>query len=308
MDLISIIIPVYNVEKYLEKCLDSVIHQSYENIEIILVNDGSTDTSGEICKKYSEKDKRIVLFNQENAGLSAARNTGIEICKGEYIAFVDSDDWVEKDYILKMYTECKNKNVDIVICGFNKVNENNDLILDESSKLRKRTIDNKNKFDLLFNENNLETILAWNKLYKRKIFNTLRYPVGKIHEDEFVVYDVLNNVDGDIVVLNENLYNYLIRNSSISNTISDKVLHSFEALKSRIDKTTWSKRYNIFAKCQLINNYIYVYKKAVGNKNLQLKILKEIKKYKLSLKGIPLKQKIKFTMFKIAPNLYIKFF
>ena len=126
--LISIIVPIYNVEKYLKQCIESIISQTYRNIEIILVDDGSPDNCGKICDEYSQKDKRIIVLHKENGGLSDARNKGIDIAKGDYLTFVDSDDFVNIDYIEKLYNSIKFNNTKLAQCGISKVDENNEII------------------------------------------------------------------------------------------------------------------------------------------------------------------------------------
>jgi len=125
-ELISIIVPIYNVEIYLEKCLNSIINQTYKNIEILLINDGSSDNSLRICKKYQKKDKRIVLINKKNGGLSSARNAGIDKASGNYLLFIDSDDYIEIDMIEKLYNNIKSNNADISICNFFITKKNKD--------------------------------------------------------------------------------------------------------------------------------------------------------------------------------------
>ena len=120
-DLVSIIIPVYNTEKYLSKCLESVINQTYKNLEIILINDGSTDKSKEICESFAKKDKRIQILNKENSGVSSARNHGMRLAKGQYIAFIDGDDYAEENYIEELLKNLKQTESDCVLCGYNRV-------------------------------------------------------------------------------------------------------------------------------------------------------------------------------------------
>ncbi|EHZ61025.1 glycosyl transferase 2 family protein [Streptococcus pneumoniae GA47210] len=122
-DLISIVVPVYNVEKYLKKSIESILNQTYQNIEILLVDDGSTDSSGKICESFSKVDPRIRVFHKENGGLSDARNFGIEQMKGQYVAFIDSDDYISKDYVWKLYSSIKNNDSEVSICSFLLVDE-----------------------------------------------------------------------------------------------------------------------------------------------------------------------------------------
>lgn len=211
--LISVIVPVYNVEKYLRKCLDSIINQTYQNIEIILVDDGSKDTSGQICDEYALKDSRIIVIHKENGGLSSARNAGLDIAKGNYVMFVDSDDYVEPQFCeipLKLALE---KGVDIVTFGYNKVFEdghnwyrrtNTPRLIESIEGIREIIVKN----DIIFS-------FAWNKLYKLSLFNDVNYPIGKIYEDQATTYLLFHKAQR-IYVTDAILYNYVYRESSIS--------------------------------------------------------------------------------------------
>ena len=219
--LISFIIPIYNVSLYLDRCIESVINQTYKNLEIILVDDGSTDNSGEICDKWGKKDERIVIIHKINGGLADARNAGIDIAKGELIAFLDSDDTVHKDYIMYMYKMLKGSNSDIACCDVCIVDE-------EGKKLQKK----KTKEELIvFNKQQaMENMLydkyltnsANFKLYKRELFQNVRYPKGKIFEDLFTTYKLIY-ISDRVVYGSKKLYYYLLRNDSILGSgISEK--------------------------------------------------------------------------------------
>ncbi len=212
--LISIIVPVYNVEKYLERCILSIINQSYSNIEIIIVNDGSTDGSEDIINKYKKEDSRIKSIYQENGGLSSARNTGIDCCNGEYIMFVDSDDYIHANMTKTLYTNMIENDADISVCDF---------YWDYDDKIIQETNTNECHFytgdEVIFQlrDNNLITVVAWNKLYKKELWDDLRYPNGRIHEDEYVIHKLLEKCKG-IVYTNDKLYYYIKRGESISST------------------------------------------------------------------------------------------
>lgn len=167
---ISVIIPVYNVEKYIRDCLDSVIHQSYQNIEVLIVDDGSTDNSGRICDEYSVEDNRVTVFHTDNRGLSAARNTGLEQCKGELIYFIDSDDWMELDVLEKAVTAMEDADI---LC-FSRYSG---------------TYSGVEALSLLIN--NKIGPAVWAKLYRKNCFKDLRFPVGHIHEDTATTYKLL---------------------------------------------------------------------------------------------------------------------
>ena len=178
-DLISVVIPVYNVKPYLERCINSVVNQTYKNLEIILVDDGSTDGSDKICDDYSKKYKNIEVIHKKNGGLSDARNVGIENAHGQYIQFIDSDDYVNNKMIEILYNNLKNTNSDISVCrpySFSNVSEIKDYKIEEN-------LVEYEGIDILKNMYNdyLVTVVAWNKLYKKSIFNKIRYPKGRIN-------------------------------------------------------------------------------------------------------------------------------
>lgn len=220
--LVSIIIPVYNVERYLRRCLDSILLQTYYNLEIILVDDGSTDSSGEICDEYAEKDSRISVIHKENGGLSDARNAGIEAASADYIAFIDSDDYVEKQYVQRLAGILLKNNADIAICGyycgkrekFPEIKRYHRKIQCFDSKVMLKNWHGKYK--------HVETA-AWNKLYKKVLFveNNIYYPVGYIYEDVQTTHLLVNKAL-KIVLTNEKLYYYYHRKDSIMQTISEE--------------------------------------------------------------------------------------
>lgn len=215
--LISVIVPVYNVEKYIEKCIDSILIQSYSNLEIILIDDGSTDTSGEICERFKHKDSRIIVIHKENGGLSDARNSGIDKATGEYITFIDSDDYISKDYIQYLYNILKETNSDISICNPVYVYENANNLYDEGNLDKNiiMEIDSVEALKVMLYQNYYDTS-AWGKLYKIKLFKDIRYPVGKLFEDMGTTYKVFLQ-STKIVFSSVEKYYYLQRNNSISN-------------------------------------------------------------------------------------------
>ena len=168
--LISIIIPVYNVEEYIEQCIQSVINQTYKKLEIILIDDGSLDKSGKICDAYADRDKRIIVIHKENGGLSDARNKGIDIASGEYITFVDSDDYVEDSFIEDLYTTLINNNAEMSICNIIKVNDKGEKI--ENIGFAEDELVNGKKIlkGICEHKNVIESIVAWNKMYSKDFF------------------------------------------------------------------------------------------------------------------------------------------
>ena len=201
--LVSLIIPVYNVEQYLKQCLESVKNQIYPNIEVILVNDGSTDNSLSICRYYAQETGWI-LVNQENSGLSAARNAGINQSTGEYIAFLDSDDWIAPDFIQNMIESVEKYDADIVESGIRWVYSDNirvECISSDTVFTRKEAL-----ASYLLQTKPLHSAV-WCKLYNRKIFKNLQFAVGRLHEDGFFTYRAMYNAES-YVVLNYAGYNY----------------------------------------------------------------------------------------------------
>lgn len=230
-DLISIIIPVYNVEKYLKDCLESVIMQTYPNLEIILVDDGATDNCPQICDEYAKKDKRIKVIHRENAGLSSARNSGIDIAKGEYIMFVDSDDTIESNTAKDLYRLSKRYNTKIAICGRRYVFDDGKRICKVKEK-----IECKFSFEDAIREMNRYyyfDMSAHGKLFNRELFRAIRFPVGKLSEDFFIMPSLFK-LAGNISYTSEPLYNYLQRKNSI--TKNKKINEDFlEAAKKQAE-------------------------------------------------------------------------
>ena len=213
--LISVVVPVFNVEKYLKKNLDSIISQTYKNLQIILVNDGSTDNSAAICAKYLKKDSRIELIEQENAGLSAARNAGIEKAKGEYLAFVDSDDSIDADYFEYLYKLIAENDADMSICGIRESFENGkERILSEGYNDKNLSQADCLKHMLLEQGYNCS---AYAKLYKRELWNDIEYPYAKHYEDLGTTYEYVLR-SHKIAYGAEAKYEYFIRKGSISHS------------------------------------------------------------------------------------------
>lgn len=210
---VSIIVPVYNVENYVARCLDSLVNQTLKEIEIIIVNDGSTDGSGEICKKYAKRYKNIKYIKQKNQGLSGARNTGIEVARGEYIGFVDSDDFVELDMFEFLYDNAKKHDVKIMACGHQTYYE------DGTTKLNtKKGIDKFYDLDEALDNFLMQEyfdVVTWNKLYQCDLFSDVRFPVGKIYEDIQTIYKLIERAGG-IYLDSKPKYYYSRRKNSIS--------------------------------------------------------------------------------------------
>ncbi len=214
--LISVIIPVYKTEAYLEKCVRSVMMQSYRNLEIILVDDGSPDNCPAICDRIAKEDERIIVIHKENGGLSDARNRGLDICGGDYLYFVDSDDFIRKDAIELLLNAAISKNIDLVCGDYCSVNEEGECI---AHGLRYPNCE-------LTQEEAIEYFItkdwgAWGKLYRRSAHNEVRFPIGKIHEDEAVMFQILSHCK-KIALVSDELYCYLQRSDSITSQAYSK--------------------------------------------------------------------------------------
>ncbi|MBR2994465.1 glycosyltransferase [Candidatus Saccharibacteria bacterium] len=200
--LVSIIVPVYNVGDYVLKCLDSLNDQTYENLEFIIIDDGSTDKSGEICDVFAKKEKRAKVFHKKNGGLSSARNFGIKKARGEYICLVDSDDWVQAEFVEKLVEAVEKDKADIAVCGYNKVVPETKVLTGKEATIK-----------LLTQQENME-IIAWNKIYRRGLFEEISYPEGVNHEDNLTTYKLLSRAS-KVAYEAESLYEYVERVGSI---------------------------------------------------------------------------------------------
>ncbi len=212
--LISVIVPIYNVEKYLPECLESIINQSYKNLEILLIDDGSTDRCGEICKSYAKKDKRIFIISQTNQGLSEARNVGIRNAKGKYLYFADSDDYLALDAIEMLYQAAVSTSSDLTIAGHTVVYEGKGLEVFKEP-YGKSPLSAKDAIEIGLYDKGIE-FSAWNKLYHQKLFKNITFPKRRLFEDVATVYKCMLK-SNKIAIIHQSLYFYRKRNDSISN-------------------------------------------------------------------------------------------
>ena len=231
--LITIIVPVYNVEDFLAECIDSLLAQTYSNIEIIIVDDGSTDNSPVICELYAEKDQRIKVFHKNNSGQSCARNLGLDHANGDYIAFVDSDDFVSPFFIEHMYQRIVSDNSDIVFCEYQEVGDEELLHkVKRVNQVRDTVIsDEVWQWESLYY---MFCVALWNKLYKAEIWKNLRFKENKYAEDNFAFTEYMKKVNL-VSVLKEQLYYYRQRKNSEVHSYTLKNLDSIEARLERAD-------------------------------------------------------------------------
>ena len=309
MELISIVIPIYNVEKYIKGCIESVINQTYKELEIILVDDGGTDRCPEICDEFAEKDNRIKVIHQENKGLSGARNTGIDSSKGKYIIFIDSDDTVESTLVEDLYNCLKKHNTDIAICGRNYVYEDKTIICKVEKHIEcvfefEKAIIEMNRFELF-------DMSAWAKIYKKELFEDLKFPEGKLSEDYFVMYKLFEKAK-NVSYISKPLYNYMQRLNSISR--NKNINHDFlEAAKKQMEdledkypnlKQTLHTAYASACLTVLdfyIKNKVKCSKEKIKEfKNIIIENIGFIKKNK----NISISKKIQFYLFLVNFNIY----
>lgn len=311
-DMISIIIPIYNVEKYLEKCLDSILNQTYKNLEIILIDDGSTDNSPNICNSYCEKDKRIKIIHKNNEGVSSARNKGIELSKGKYIVFIDSDDYVSNEHIEVLYDCIISNNVDLVISNLIDISEDG-IILNNEEK--ESFLMNKDQcLKELLSEDNFYHLCCGN-IYRKDLLEKIRFNCKyRIAEDLDFLYRYIKQINS-AYFLSKNTYYYLKREGSATNSIySEKWNDELKICNFIISEMVeLENNFHKYAKRKYIRlniNQAYRFKL---NKN-QTKILKNnIKIYKNEMFNSKLfdnKEKLKiflllksYYLFKIVSNI-----
>lgn len=299
MDLISVIAPVYKVEKYLEKCIESIVNQTYRNLEIVLIDDGSPDNCPAICDNWSKKDNRIKVIHKKNGGLSDARNAGMEISTGEYIAFVDSDDWIESHYIEYLYQAIQETNAEISACEVREVidGEAAEPVLDEPLVFRENSP--KEAIEELLKGCGFRAV-AWNKLYKRSLLEGERFEVGRLHEDEFFSYRILDKASV-LAFVDIPLYNYRQRLGSIMTTFTvyhldalDAYLCRLKLLERKYPDLASRDKVTICKSC--INFYSEILSKSCDDKSVAKKRIKkcraQIKFRRQEWLGYSLKDKV----------------
>ena len=305
--LVSIVVPIYNVDQYLDRCLKSIVNQTYKNLEIILIDDGSTDNSGNLCDMWQKNDERILVIHKENGGLSDARNAGMKRLTGEYVCFIDSDDWVDTHYVELLYKALFETDSDISECDYlvtegTIISDNTDyeICVKSRHEAMKLHIDN-----AMFKQ------VVWNKLYKRSMIN-INFLKGKYHEDVFWTYQIINNAD-KLCHISAKLYYYFQRDNSIQGSnYSIKRLDAVEGTKERamFVKSHYPELSSIVEK-QYIMTLMYhaqcLIKYRIENRK---SIIKRFKEESISIgsswkkdKSIPFKHKMWIHLFVINPHL-----
>ena len=265
--VVSVIVPVYKVEKFLNRCVSSIVSQSYRNLEIILVDDGSPDSCPDLCNQWSAKDKRIRVIHQTNRGLSAARNAGLDVATGHYIAFVDSDDYIVKDYLSHLVAGIKSE-TSIVCSKFFLVDEKGSLLTKkEAPKKKSEVVSIEESIKILLLQQNGYDLAVWGKLYPVSFFETISFPEGKLYEDMGTTYKLLK-LASEVVFLDAYDYAYVQRPNSIMNS-------SFNLKKLDIIEMVHEMENDILA--QFPNLALYVKNRAFA---AEVKIFLEIPKEK----------------------------
>lgn len=230
MPEISVIVPVYNVEEYLRPCIDSILEQTFTDFELILVDDGSPDRCGEICDEYEQIDKRIRVIHQENGGLSAARNAGLDVMSGEYVTFIDSDDLVDKKFLEELYDNIQNDKAQISLCQLQEFENISEIKNLYGSQPKRNVISGQQAALAVYRYASGVGVAAWGKLYRKDLFDNIRFPVGKIHEDQAIIPIVLFNAEV-VSVSYEKLYFYRkVDNSIMNRTFSIQRYDDIEAV------------------------------------------------------------------------------
>lgn len=311
--LVSIVVPVYNVEKYLKRCVDSIINQSYNNIEILLVDDGSTDSSGKICDDYLKKDSRIKVIHKQNGGLSDARNFGIDKSTGDYLSFIDSDDWIEKDMIMNLFNSIINEKSDISICRRYRVYDNQEKNVESFQTFPKSCA-----FNNIDGLNYLMSFCGYDmsvcdKMFKSSLFYDVRFPFGKTCEDSFTTYKLFAKAN-KISYIDKPLYNYyyrvnsITRNKDVNETVITAAKEQFMFIKDNYPE-------NIYAASSfVITAYMSVYNEFI----IRNKICTKINEYKnnsrsflrnaLKNQNISKLKKIQMLIFCLSTTMYKLFY
>ena len=310
--ILSIVVPIYKVEEYLDDCINSILEQTFKEFELILVDDGSPDKCGQICDKYADKDRRIKVIHKKNGGLSSARNAGINVAKAKYIGFVDSDDIIDKNMYMNLIKLASMNDADIVCCDILKFYNYKEILEKENTMENIKIFNNIEAIRNLYNDLYLDTVVAWNKIYKRSLFKDIRFPVGKLHEDEFTTYKLIYE-SKKIIYTNQKLYYYRQTPNSIMNSKFNvkrlDILEAFEERQKFVKQVGNKELYSDTLKAYfrlLMGMYI----KCKEN-DLENEILNEIKEKSKKIYGecikcinISLKTKVLFTIFRLSPSMY----
>lgn len=232
---VSVIVPVYNVESYVAKCIESIVNQTFKDLDIILVDDGSTDSSGSICDRYAEKDKRIRVIHKENGGVSSARNAGLDIAVGDYYVFIDGDDYANSQLIETLRSVITDNDADLAMCNYIHVDESGEKVGISELRITQPQIVSSDWMLERISRGWTFGAIVWNKMYKSKLFEGLRYPSFNNGEDEFVSHHVMAKAEKAVIIPNV-LYYYTLRQGSLTKSgFRLGNIYSIYAFVDRID-------------------------------------------------------------------------
>ena len=307
---VSVIVPVYNVENYLEKCVNSIINQTERDIQIILVDDGSTDKSPQICDELSLKDDRIVVFHKKNGGLSSARNKGLENAKADYVCFIDSDDIIAPYYVEHLLSLIEKYDCDVAVGKFETFTDKDPSFdnIDNDVEI----VGGKNAIDKLFGKSYVTATIACNKVYKKSLFDDIKFPEGKINEDEATAYRIFYKTER-VAFSNSVVYGYYMRDNSITKSKFSK--RNFDFLEIAWERCMFFKErgeeryYYLFLKiyCWTLLEFSEKTKKILGDSKKSKELVKEFKEKSKILKKslyISKSKRIAIGLIRWFPSLY----
>ena len=314
-NLVSIIVPIYNVEQYLARCIESLLRQTYENIEIILVNDGSTDRSLEICEEFKQKDSRVQVIHKANGGLSSARNVGIETAKGDFLTFIDSDDFINERYVEILMQNASQDGLSIIQLQTFFEDETDVGRRVDPNLVSFQKYDRRKMLELFLTDN--VYVSACGKMFPSKAFAEIRFPEGRIYEDFATLYKVYNLCD-TFFVSDIALYYYFMRRNSITKkTFTNKnldILIVYKEIEQFIRENDLGYLDNRFMD-RKIRNYVTVFykMKSAGAEDAYKPAFEEVRRYLKSLKwrpvlakGVALKTRLLYVLYRVAPGLLVK--
>lgn len=317
--LVSIIVPVYNVEYYLKQCLDSVINQTYKDIEIILIDDGSTDNSGKICEEYAKKDARIKFFRQKNKGLSAVKNRGIETASGDYIMFIDSDDYADVQLCEKLLDALTEQDSDMAVCHYSYIGDDGELLSTSDfggyRPFPDSVLTGNDYIESICRYGSMICVVSWNKIYKKSVFKNLRFAEGKLSEDELIIHHIADACSR-IAIISGQYYYYRIRKGSITNT--EHLVKRLDNTYALLDRLNFIKERNYGAEFilelekEIINDFIRSIRMLDKNNKEHKtevkhfsKTLKPIVKHLLANGNLTKSEKTIFRIFRVNPLIFL---
>lgn len=313
-DKISVIIPVYNTELYLRRCLESVINQTYTNLQIIIIDDGSTDNSLKICTEYAQNDNRLIVYSQNNRGVSAARNKGLDMATGDYIAFVDSDDFIENDMFAKLLNTMVNNEADIIVCGIKVYSETSESghFIDKGCVVKNEILNRNEMFDKLIIDDFWHYVMTQVKLYKSQIFDNLRFTEEYIYEDEIIFHRIVDKCN-KIVTIEDKMYCYRCNSESITKKgVSIRVMDKVKAFEDRLEYFDTNYKNDLIME-KMANNlwgtiitYFFKFDNSIENEKYLKRAYKSFRnslKYLLKYVKCSKKEKMIMILFAINPSV-----